>query len=139
VSDSTLQQFVQGQAANSAGNYVKPFPQTAAHGRRNGLSARQLDVLRALIAGGGSLPAGQLVRQHGGLLSVARASTSRSLRRLWRAGLVELFEKRGVKVDERRLKGAYVTRVAVTTSGIDAVKSHDPMKVNRRRNCEESE
>jgi hypothetical protein len=64
-------------------------------------------------------------------MAVARASVSRALRRLWRAGLVELFDKRGRIVERNRARGAYVTRVTVTATGISAAKSHETVSVNR--------
>jgi len=109
---------VQGPARTEATGAVVPSGESAALGRKNRLQP----VLRALLDAGGSLHVAELVRRHGSTPAVARASTSRTLRRLSRAGLVELFEKRGNRLDVPRR--GYATRVAITAAGVEAVNSH---------------
>jgi hypothetical protein len=68
--------------------------------------------MAVLMALGGLASVADLVRLHGGSVPVARASVSRALRRLWRAGRVDLFARgrslgdsdRGVHVDRVRLE-----------------------------------
>jgi DNA-binding MarR family transcriptional regulator len=135
VSEAIVQGRVQGPAAISAetvqNDVAQPFCESPADGPESSLRASQLTLLRALVEAGGSLHVAALVRRHGGSLAVARASTSRALRRLWRAGLVELFDKHGRIVDRSRARGVYVTRVSITAAGAEAVNTHESMSVNR--------
>jgi hypothetical protein len=50
---------------------------------------------------GGCLYVADLVQQTPGRPGVARASLSRTLRRLWRAGLIELFDRSGYSLTQR--------------------------------------
>jgi hypothetical protein len=84
-----MQPTVQGPARIDATGTVVPSGESAAHGLKN----RPQPVLRALLDAGGSLPVAELVRRHESAPAIARASTSRTLRRLSRAGLVELFRQ----------------------------------------------
>lgn len=59
------------------------------------LSTQGLAVLQALVAADGRLPTADVlrrVRRPGASAAVTRASVSRTLRRLWLAGLVELAD-----------------------------------------------
>jgi DNA-binding MarR family transcriptional regulator len=126
VGIESLQPALQRPADTDVVGAVEPFIESAARGPANRVGPQQLDLLRALADAGGALPVATLVRRHRGAVSVARASTSRSLRRLWRAGLVELFDKRGNRIDVPRHD--YVTRVAITAAGVEAVNG--AMNVN---------
>lgn len=136
MNQSTLQQGVHPEAQTSDAGAVQPSGESAARGRLNGLRPSQLDVLRALVDAGGSLRVSELVRRHAGAVAVARASTSRSLRRLWRAGLVDLFEKHGGLVDAQRRRGVYVSRVVVTARGIETAKSYGPVNSDAGVQCD---
>jgi hypothetical protein len=94
-------------------------------------SSLQFQILQALVDAGGSMQVTALVRRHAGSVAVARASTSRTLRRLWHTGHVELHDKRGgslTAMKARGMNGAYITSVTLTPSGVTAI--HRAMEVN---------
>lgn len=72
-----------------------PMLRGNAQPRESGLSVAMADVLRACLQAGGSASVAQLVRRSGRSVRVARASLSRTLRRLWLRGLVELEDDWG--------------------------------------------
>lgn len=65
------------------------------------LSAAMVNILLACSQTNGTAAVAVLVNRAAGSLNTRRASTSRSLRRLWRLGLVELENQYGCSLTER--------------------------------------
>jgi hypothetical protein len=90
------------------------------------LSVQARRVLEALArTGDGQLTAREVlghVRQPGTSLAVTRASVSRTLRRLWRAGYVELTDEHGITLTGRCSRAALAAAECAAAPPVGAAK-----------------